>query len=116
MSKRTSILYYIESKLTAVRMGPWKLHFSTKEDYYAQLVPRFAPLMFNLRSDPFESYDSKDSYGQLIQKSSWISGPMGELIGAHLKTLAEYPPVQQAKSFDRSNLVQDFLQSQKKAP
>ncbi|AIL61436.1 arylsulfatase [Pseudomonas alkylphenolica] len=116
VSKRTSILYYIESKLTAVRMGPWKLHFSTKEDYYAQLVPRFAPLMFNLRSDPFESYDSKDSYGQLIQKSSWISGPMGELIGAHLKTLAEYPPVQQAKSFDRSNLVQDFLQSQKKTP
>ncbi|GLZ84296.1 arylsulfatase [Metapseudomonas resinovorans] len=113
-SKRSSLLYYIESKLTAVRMGPWKMHFSTKEDYYAQVVPRFAPLMFNLRSDPFESYDSKDSYGHLIQKSSWISGPMGELIGAHLKTLAEYPPVQSAKSFDRSNLVQDFLQGQKK--
>jgi arylsulfatase len=39
---------------------------------------------------------------------------MGELIGAHLKTLAEYPPVQTAKSFDRSNLVQDFLRSQQK--
>ncbi|UVE19582.1 arylsulfatase [Pseudomonas sp. LS44] len=115
-SKRTSMLYYIESKLTAVRMGPWKMHFSTKEDYYAAVQPRFAPLMFNLRSDPFESYDSKDSYGQLIQKNSWISGPMSELIGAHLKTLAEYPPVQAAKSFDRSNLVQDFLRSQQKAP
>ncbi|MCY1504006.1 Arylsulfatase [compost metagenome] len=115
-SKRTSLLYYIESKLTAVRMGPWKMHFSTKEDYYAQVVPRFAPLMFNLRSDPFESYDSKDSYGHMIQKSAWIGGPMGELIGAHLKTLAEYPPVQPARSFDRSNLVQDFLQGQKKAP
>ncbi|MDM0047416.1 arylsulfatase [Variovorax sp. J22R115] len=113
-SARNSLLYYIESKLTAVRMGPWKLHFSTKEDYYAQVVPRFAPLMFNLRSDPFESYDSKDSYGHMIQKNSWISGPMGELIGAHLKTLADYPPVQAAKSFDRSNLVQDFLQSQKR--
>jgi hypothetical protein len=57
--------------------------------------------MFNLRSDPFESYDSNDSCGQ-----------MGELIGNLLKTLAEYPPVQAAKSFDRSNLVQDFLRSQ----
>jgi arylsulfatase len=57
--------------------------------------------MFNLRSGPFESYDSNDSCGH-----------MGELIGNHLKTLAEYPPVQAAKSFDRSNLVQDFLRSQ----
>jgi arylsulfatase A-like enzyme len=113
-SARNSLLYYIESKLTAVRMGPWKLHFSTKEDYYAPVQAMFAPLMFNLRSDPFESYDSKDSYGHLIQKNSWISGPMGELIGAHLRTLAEYPPVQAARSFDRSNLVQDFLQSQKR--
>ncbi|MBM3103679.1 arylsulfatase [Pseudomonas sp. V1] len=111
-SARHSLFYYIESKLTAVRMGPWKMHFSTKEDYYSAIEPRFAPLMFNLRSDPFESYDSKDSYGHLIQKNSWISGPMGELVGAHLKTLAEYPPVQPAKTFDRSNLVQDFLRSQ----
>lgn len=115
-SARTSLFYYIESKLTAVRMGPWKLHFSTKEDYYAPIKALFAPLMFNLRSDPFESYDSNDSYGHMIQKSSWISAPMGELIGAHLKSLAEYPPVQTAKSFDRSNLVQDFLRSQQKAP
>ncbi|MFJ3054101.1 arylsulfatase [Pseudomonas nitroreducens] len=115
-SKRTSILYYIEGKLTAVRMGPWKLHFSTKEDYYAPVLPRFAPLMFNLRSDPFESYDSKDSYGHLIQKSSWIAGPMGELVSAHLKTLIDYPPVQSPRSFDRSNLVQETLQAQKKAP
>jgi arylsulfatase len=111
-SARTSLLYYIESKLTAVRMGPWKLHFSTKEDYYAPIKPLFAPLMFNLRSDPFESYDSNDSYGHMVQKSAWIAAPMGELIGNHLKTLAEYPPVQAAKSFDRSNLVQDFLRSQ----
>ncbi|MCA0243677.1 MAG: arylsulfatase [Proteobacteria bacterium] len=113
-SARNHLFYYIESKLTAVRMGPWKLHFSTKADYYAPIQPLFAPLLFNLRSDPFESYDSKDSYGHLVQKSSWISGPMGELLGGHLRSLAEYPPVQPAKSFDRSNLVQDFLQSQKR--
>lgn len=39
---------------------------------------------------------------------------MGELIGQHLRTLAEYPPVQGARLFDRSNLVQDFLSSQKR--
>ena len=108
-SAREHLFYYYESKLTAVRMGPWKIHFSTKEDYYANLVPRTAPLVFNIRMDPFESYDSKDSYGHLLQKISWLFAPMGEMMGEHLKTLAQYPPVQGGKSFDMSNIVQEFI-------
>lgn len=108
-SARDSIFYYYESKLMAVRMGPWKLHFSTKEDYYANVIPRTVPLVFNIRMDPFESYDNKDSYGHLMQKVSWLIQPMGELMAAHLKTLAEYPPVQGGKSFDMSNVVEEFI-------
>jgi len=112
-SARNHIFYYYESKLTAVRMGPWKFHFSTKEDYYANLVPRTVPLVFNIRMDPFESYDNKDSYGHLLQKVSWLIQPMGELMQAHLKTLAEYPPVQGGASFDMSNVVQEFINKAK---
>jgi arylsulfatase A-like enzyme len=108
-SARDHIFYYYESKLTAVRMGPWKFHFSTKEDYYANVIPRTVPLVFNIRMDPFESYDNKDSYGHLLQKVSWLMAPMGELMQAHLKTLAEYPPVQGGKSFDMSNVVKEFI-------
>jgi arylsulfatase A-like enzyme len=112
-SKRNDFLYYYESRLMAVRMGPWKLHFSTRENYYDVVTARHAPLFFNLRSDPFESYDSKDSYGHLAQKTSWLFEPMTELLGEHLKTLAEYPPVQGGTSFDMSNIVQDFLKRAK---
>jgi hypothetical protein len=28
---------------------------------------------------------------------------------AHLKTLADYPPVQGGKSFDMSNIVEEFI-------
>ncbi|MEJ2604123.1 MAG: arylsulfatase [Gammaproteobacteria bacterium] len=108
-SARDHIFHYYESKLTAVRMGPWKFHFSTKEDYYANLVPRTVPLVFNLRMDPYESYDSPDAYGHLMQKVSWLIAPMGELMGQHLKSLAEYPPVQGGKSFDMSNVVEEFV-------
>jgi len=108
-SARDHIFYYYESKLTAVRMGPWKFHFSTKEDYYANVIPRTVPLVFNIRMDPFESYDNSDSYGHLLQKVSWLIQPMGELMKNHLKTLAEYPPVQGGKSFDMSNVVQEFI-------
>jgi arylsulfatase A-like enzyme len=108
-SARNHLFYYYESKLTAIRMGPWKWHFSTKEDYYANLVARTAPLVFNIRMDPFETYDSTDAYGHLLQKVSWMLAPMGELMTHHLMTLAKYPPVQGGKSFDMSNVVEEFI-------
>jgi arylsulfatase len=109
-SKRKAFFYYYESRLMAIRMGPWKFHFNTREHYYDDLRARTAPLLFNLRSDPFESYDSKDSYGHLMQKVSWLFEPMSLVLGAHLKTLAEIPPVQGGTSFDMTNVVEDFLQ------
>ena len=108
-SARNHIFHYYESKLTAVRMGPWKFHFSTKEDYYANLIPRTVPLVFNIRMDPMESFDNKDSYGHLLQKVSWLIQPMGELMGKHLQTLKQYPPVQGGKTFDMSNVVDEFM-------
>lgn len=109
-SARNTEIYYYESNLTAVRLGQWKWHFSLKEDYYDNVVGRTAPKVFNLRMDPFESYDSVDAYGHLLQKVSWQIAPMSELLGAHLKTLADYPPVQSAKSFNMSELVPEFLE------
>ncbi len=108
-TNRTHIFHYYESVMTAVRMGPWKFHFSTKEDYYANVVPRTVPLVFNIRQDPFESYDTTDAYGHLLQKVSWLIQPMGVLMGQHLQTLAEYPPVQGGTSFNMSNIVEDFM-------
>lgn len=108
-SARTHIFHYYESVLTAVRMGPWKFHFSTKEDYYANVVPRTVPLVFNIRSDPYESYDSTDSFGHLMQKVSWLIQPMGVLMQEHLQSLADYPPVQGGSSFDMSNVVEEFI-------
>ena len=106
-SNRNLLFNYYESTLTGVRMGPWKFHFSTKEDYYANLVPRTVPLVFNLRMDPFESYDNKDSEGHLMQKVSWLLAPIGEQLGEHIQSLIEYPPVQSGKSFDLSNVIED---------
>jgi arylsulfatase len=108
-SQRNHIFHYYESKLTAVRMGPWKFHFSTKEDYYANVVPRTVPLVFNIRMDPYESYDSPDAYGHLMQKVSWLIQPMGVLMAKHLQSLAEYPPEQGGKTFDMSNVVEEFI-------
>ncbi|MGL6010163.1 MAG: sulfatase-like hydrolase/transferase, partial [Shewanella oncorhynchi] len=108
-SNRNSILHYYEGKLTAIRIGPWKFHFSTNEDYYANLVPLTAPKIFNLRADPFESYDTVDAQGHLLQKMSWLMAPATEIINDHIKSLVKYPPVQGGTSFDMSNLIGDTL-------
>lgn len=108
-SARDYELMYFESRLTAIRMGPWKFHFALKEDYYDNMTGRNYPKVFNLRMDPFESYGSVDSYGHLLQKVSWLLSPMGVLMKEHLQTLADYPPVQGGKSFDMSNAVKDFM-------
>jgi arylsulfatase A-like enzyme len=112
-SRRNDFMYYHESRLMAIRQGPWKIHFSTREDYYDDITPR-GYLIFNLRSDPFESYDTKDSYGHMAQRTSWVVAPMMELAQQHLKTLIEYPSVQKGSTFDASNLVEQVLQMQKK--
>src|ERR1041384_5781989 len=112
-SARRHFLYYYESNLAAVRMGPWKIHLSTRENYYDEISKRI--LFFNLRSDPFESYDNKDSAGHMMQRMSWLFEPMTELIGEHLKTLATHPPVQGGASFDMSTVVSDFVRKTKAA-
>ncbi|WP_421206522.1 arylsulfatase [Aeromonas sp. 601027] len=108
-SSRNSILYYYEDKLTAVRLGQWKFHFSTKDDYYANVVPLTVPQIYNLRADPFESYSSRDAQGHLLQKMSWLLAPVNEIVSNHLKTLVQYPPVQGGTSFDMSNLVSETI-------
>ena len=110
-SERDHLFHYYESKLTAVRMGPWKWHFSTIEDYYGDINGRSKPMVFNIRMDPFESYDTSDSYGHLLQKVSWLVSPMGELMQKHLQTLAQYPPVQGGKSFDMSDVINQTLRT-----
>lgn len=90
-------------------MGPWKFYFSTKEDYYDNLTPRTVALVYNIRMDPFEAFDNSDSYGHLLQKVSWLIQPMGELMGQHIQTLAKYPPVQGGKTFDMSNVVEEYI-------
>ena len=47
-------------------------------------------------------------YGILVVAGIGIR-PMGELMGQHLQSLAEYPPVQGGKSFDMSNVVEEFI-------
>ncbi|KLV06827.1 MULTISPECIES: arylsulfatase [Photobacterium] len=108
-SARTSIFYYFESQLSAVRVGPWKFHFATAEHYYDNLVSQAKPKVYNLRADPFESYDSIDAYGHLTQKVSWLLAPISEMVQQHVESLVKYPPVQGGSTFDMAKTIEDAM-------
>ena len=108
-SVRDHYIFYRESNVQAVRYGPWKWHFATNENYYDAPKPRAFPLVFNIRMDPFESYDSIDSYGHLLQKVSWEFAPINEMLGAHLKSLIDYPPAQGGGTFDVQATIKEAI-------
>ena len=110
VSARTDFIYYYESELMGVRWNQWKAHFATKEDYYAPVVKQSFPVIFNLRSDPYESFDSTADRSAILQRKSWLEGPIARVLGQHMQSLKVYPPVQRATTFDFSKMLEQMQQ------
>ncbi len=107
-SLRESFIYYYESDVTAVRWRQWKVHFATKENYYAPLVKQAFPVFFNLRSDPFESYDEVGDRAQMFQSKQWLEGPLQAVLVQHAISLAQYPPVQKGLTIDVNRMLESI--------
>ncbi len=91
-SSRAVYYYYNESDLTGVRIGNWKSHFMQREGFFDYNKP--SALLFNLRQDPFEKHDQWKSREVAMRLGVAWGGQVQDAIGAHLKTLAEFPPRQ----------------------
>lgn len=109
-SARNYFFYYYESGLTAMRVGPWKMHFATKERYFDDMISHTMPQLFNLRKDPFEKYDDITGF-HLIMNKSWVMQPAIGLLSEHLSTFKDYPPRQAAASLDINKAIEAILKS-----
>lgn len=107
-SARNTFLYYYESDIKAVRVGPWKLHFATSENYYDIYQTQKFPIIYNLRMDPFESYDEVADRSSALQRKQWLNEPVQELLQEHIASLQEHPPVQNAPTLDFSALLKQM--------
>ncbi|WP_084591582.1 arylsulfatase [Gilvimarinus agarilyticus] len=108
-SARDHYFYYYESSIKAIRYKQWKLHFETSENYYAPYVKQKFPVLYNIRLDPFESFDGTTDRSDIVQAKQWLNEPVQQLLGEHIKTLVEYPPLQKASSFDFSELMKQLM-------
>ena len=91
-SRRNSVIYYNESELTAVRIGPWKSHLKVREGFFDALQP--STLVFNLRMDPFEQHGGQKSNDLAMRMGVAFGGQVNDLLGAHFASLAQFPPRQ----------------------
>jgi len=112
-SARNHFFYYYESSLTAIRVGPWKMHFATKERYFDDMVFHTMPRLFNLRKDPFEHYDDITGFHQIMRKS-WVLQPAIGLLAEHLATFKEFPPRQPAASLNINKAIESILSTTNK--
>ena len=93
-SKRKEIVYYEGTTLQALRYSDWKAHIIIQpEGWFGPKVKLGAPLLINLRRDPYEkAAEESGMYLNWMAKKMWAFGPTRRLFQRHLATLQEFPP------------------------
>jgi arylsulfatase A-like enzyme len=115
-SARREIFYYDETDLMALRVDAWKMHIGVKpegswwnEKYYPSV-----PYLFNLLMDPLERMDQEShEWGAAGRKffasKMWALNSSAPFIGAHLKSLQEYPPSQGADTLSMKKALDETM-------
>ena len=66
-SPRTSMVYYRDTTPFALRQGPFKAHFQTREEYGATTVTvHDPPLLYNVEEDPSEKFDVSAGHPEVV--------------------------------------------------
>ncbi|MCP4890488.1 MAG: arylsulfatase [Planctomycetaceae bacterium] len=93
-SKRKEVIYYEGPTLQAIRYGDWKAHFIVQnEGWFGAKEKLGAPLLFNLRRDPYErAAEESGNYIEFLGKNMWAFGPAKRIIQGHLATFKAFPP------------------------
>ena len=100
-SSRQQIFYYEGKQYQALRYGDWKVHFMIQTDGpLTKTAPWFgakeklnAPLLFNLRRDPFEkTADESGYYYKWVSDKMWVFGFARKFSLEHAASFKEFPP------------------------
>jgi arylsulfatase A-like enzyme len=105
-SKRREFFYWTDDgNLAGLRYDQWKAVFLAQEahgfDVWSRpMLELRLPLLFNLRSDPFEraNHEAGD-YVRWFIEHAFVLVPAQAIVGRHLTSFREFPPRQRPGSF-----------------
>jgi arylsulfatase len=104
---RQEFIYWTDDgSVAALRYGNWKATF-LRQDAHGQavwrepFVPLRAPMLTNLRMDPFElAPEIGMDYGRWYVEHMFIFAPAAAYVGEWLQSFREFPPRQEPGSFN----------------
>jgi arylsulfatase len=106
--------FYVDDdgQVTALRVGDWKLvlmeqRAKTMMVWAEPFVELRIPKIFNLRRDPFERADeNSNGYWNWVVEHFYIVPAAALFLTEQIKTFKEFPPRQEAPSFDLEYLIE----------
>lgn len=97
----------------AVRFDNWKLVFAgqraegTLRIWAEPFTELRLPLMFNLRTDPYERAQiTSNTYYDWCLDHAFLAVPAQAIVGKFLETFKEYPPSQKPASFSIDQVME----------
>jgi arylsulfatase A-like enzyme len=104
--KRREFFYWTDDgDLAGLRYDQWKVVFLEQEHeglkvWQYPLTPLRAPLLFNLRSDPFEKANVESGeWEKWYVERMFVMAPAQAIVAKEIQTLREFPPRQKPGSF-----------------
>jgi arylsulfatase len=113
-SPRDEIFYFTDDgDLAALRYEDWKLMFleqkewATLRAWIEPFTELRLPLIFNLRRDPYErSYRTSNTYYDWLLDHAFLLVPAQQYVGNFLQSFQEFPPRQEAASFNLDQVME----------
>jgi arylsulfatase len=111
---RKEFIYWTDDgSVAALRYGPWKISFLEQKAeglkvWQEPFTELRAPVLTNLRMDPFERARSEDAMGyqQWYMERMFLIAPAGAYVGAWLQSFRDFPPRQKPGSFNLSRVME----------
>jgi len=118
--RREFIYWTDDGQVAALRYDNWKITFLEQKAeglkvWQEPFTPLRAPVLANLRMDPFERARQEDAMGyqRWYLERMFLIAPAGAFVGQWLQSFKDFPPRQKPGSFNLDRVMETVMSSSK---